>query len=501
MENLICNFAGVVREEILEGRKHLIAPATLIVPGVLNGSLGPLYYPPEEVSADPEKWDNVPILVYHPKSAESPKVFNEQAVGHVHKTVFEDHSLKAELWFDMDRVQKVDNRIYEALINNQKIELSTGLKTQNEEAEEGAVFNTPLGEQIPYTHIARNHQPDHLAVFTDQVGACSLDDGCGVLNKLSDEDVREALRTSLREKFADENIWVETLYVNEVIYSVPTGGLFRLKYTRSRDKVTLSSDAPVQVQRVTTFKTINVLDGQNGLQKTTLEGGQDMTVKKMADKARKEIVDELVSNSCCWEEDDRSELESMTDNQLTRTKDMAEKQIENEEMLTAAEAGFSNSTMGVTFNSKKKEWEYTESKKKEKGKVDNQGQKPKQMTEEEWMAQAPDSVRNTFNHARESEQRERKALIDQITTNVDKNAKPEKVSFLADKTVEELRQIASFMPQQVEHQQVDYYGAQPRGEAPVENIDREDKLPQFNVEDEANTVFAKDQGKNTNQNN
>jgi hypothetical protein len=489
MENLICNFAGVTREEILEGRKHLVAPATLIVPGVLNGSLGPLYYPPEEVSADPEKWDNVPILVYHPKSAESPKVFNEQAVGHVHKTVFEDHSLKAELWFDADRVQKVDNRIYEALINNQKIELSTGLKTDNEKAENGAVFNTPLGKQIPYTHIARNHRPDHLAVFTDQVGACSLDDGCGVLNKLSDEDVRETLRGMLRETLNDNEIWVETLYTNEVIYSVSTGGLFRLKYTRSRDKVTLSSDAPVQVQRVTTFKVVNVLDSQSGSSDSTsnLEDA-NMATKKLTEKSKRQIVDELINNSCCWAEEDRSELESMTDNQLTRTKDMADKQIENEELLAVAQEGFGWDQGKGVFNAEKKEWEFTENKKKEEGKVDNQ--KPEQMTEEEWMAQAPDTVKNTLNHARESELRERKALIDQITTNVDKNAKPEGVSFLANKSVEELRQIASFMPKQAKNRERDYYGAQPREEAEVENIDREDMLPEFNVEDDADTVFA-----------
>lgn len=491
MENLICNFAGVVREEILKNRKHLVAPATLIVPGVLNGSLGPLYYPPEEVSADPSKWDNVPVLVYHPKSGESPDVFNEQAVGHVYGAVFEDDSLKAELWFDTDRIQKVDNRIYEALINNQKIELSTGLKTQNEKAENGAVFSSPTGEQIPYTHIARKHEPDHLAVFADQVGACSLDDGCGVLNKLSDDDVRESLREMLRETLNDQDVWIETLYTNEVIYSVSTGGLFRLKYTRSKDKVTLSSDAPVQVQRVTTFKLVNTLDSQGGSSDSVLkEEDSLMAAKKMTDKVRKQVVDELVGNSCCWDEGNRGELESMTDNQLTRTKDMADKQVENEEMLAAAEAGFSNSTVGVAFNSEKREWEYTN--KREETEVVNQDQEPKQMTEDEWRAQAPDSVRNTFDHARESEQRERKALIDQITTNVDKNAKPEKVAFLSKESLENLRQIASFMPQQTQHQRVDYYGAQPHREVEVENVDPEDVLPEFNVDDHADTVFAKD---------
>ena len=37
-----------VRRESLHGRSYLVAPTTLIVPGVLNGSMGPLYYPPED---------------------------------------------------------------------------------------------------------------------------------------------------------------------------------------------------------------------------------------------------------------------------------------------------------------------------------------------------------------------------------------------------------------------------------------------------------------------
>ena len=48
METVVANFSGKARRETWDGREYLVAPATLIVPGVLNGSQGPLFYPPDE---------------------------------------------------------------------------------------------------------------------------------------------------------------------------------------------------------------------------------------------------------------------------------------------------------------------------------------------------------------------------------------------------------------------------------------------------------------------
>ena len=55
------------------------------------------------------------------------------------------------------------------------MELSTGLFTDNDET----AGVSPKGRN--YEAVARNHRPDHMAVLPDQVGACSINDGCGVL--------------------------------------------------------------------------------------------------------------------------------------------------------------------------------------------------------------------------------------------------------------------------------------------------------------------------------
>ena len=84
---LTANISGKTRKAQLNGREHIVAPLTLIVPGVLNGSRGPLLYPADEVSKNPSAWNHVPIVVYHPTengqgiSARDPDVLNKQGIG------------------------------------------------------------------------------------------------------------------------------------------------------------------------------------------------------------------------------------------------------------------------------------------------------------------------------------------------------------------------------------------------------------------------------------
>lgn len=189
MEYLAINFAGKVRREKLHNREYLVAPLTMIVPGVLNGSQGALFYPPNEIKKNASAWNGIPLTVGHPTrngqqlSGRDPSVINETGIGHVYRVSTKNGKLQGEGWFDVEAVKKVDNRIYDALLNGRKIELSTGLFTENHPASRGASFN---GKS--YTHIARNYRPDHLAILPDQVGACSVNDGCGVnVNSSSDQ--------------------------------------------------------------------------------------------------------------------------------------------------------------------------------------------------------------------------------------------------------------------------------------------------------------------------
>lgn len=54
------------RQKKWKGRDYIVAPLTLIVPGTLNGSQGPLYYPPEELAESASAWNGMPMMIGHP---------------------------------------------------------------------------------------------------------------------------------------------------------------------------------------------------------------------------------------------------------------------------------------------------------------------------------------------------------------------------------------------------------------------------------------------------
>lgn len=188
------NAVGKARRVTRNGREYVVVPMTSVVPGVLNGSKGPLYYPPDETARDVKQWDDTPIVVYHPTdkatgkplSASHPGVLEESGIGFLRNSRYVD-SLKHDGWFDVQKTEAYDRKlvaegkpaILPHLLSGKAIELSTGLFTDNVQSPPD--YKDHKGN--PYSGmIARNYRRDHLAVLPDQRGACSLNDGCGVNN-------------------------------------------------------------------------------------------------------------------------------------------------------------------------------------------------------------------------------------------------------------------------------------------------------------------------------
>lgn len=184
MERCLVVINNKVRRERLNGRDYLVAPMTMLVSGVLDGSAGPLYYPEDEVNKDAGIWNGMPILLGHPVDKDgnpvpgrNPQVWANSLLGHVFEAKAESGKLGAEGWFDIGLTRKADPKLLANLEAGQAVELSTGLFTDNDTAPENAEHDGKA-----YTAIARNYKPDHLAVLPDDKGACSIRDGCGVNN-------------------------------------------------------------------------------------------------------------------------------------------------------------------------------------------------------------------------------------------------------------------------------------------------------------------------------
>lgn len=185
-----------IREETLDGKKHLVVPVVMMVEGVHNGSKGPIFHMGSELARWTEAWNGIPVTVSHPVkegnnvSANAPDVLDSASVGRIFNTTY-DNGLKAEAWIDFDKISAKSIEALEAIQNGEPLDVSVGVFNDTEEAEEGAQWN---GES--YDTIAYNYRPDHLALLPGEEGACSWKDGCGIrTNKKGGDDVKELLTT------------------------------------------------------------------------------------------------------------------------------------------------------------------------------------------------------------------------------------------------------------------------------------------------------------------
>ena len=173
-----------VRRETMGGREYLVAPVSMLVPGVLNGSKGPLLYLESEIVKNFRAWNLMPLTLDHPSddkgqpvSARHPAILEKYGLGFVFNVTTAKGKLDGEAWFDIERADKLAPELIQRLESNQIIELSTGLVVDQKPVSNGGASY----KGKPYVAIAHNYRPDHLAILLHKKGACSCEDGCGVL--------------------------------------------------------------------------------------------------------------------------------------------------------------------------------------------------------------------------------------------------------------------------------------------------------------------------------
>lgn len=159
---------GTPRPAEVDGKSYLIVPVTMIVPGVLNGSQGPLLYTQETVAKSVEDWDGVDLTLDHPTST-VPRV----VVGSLRNPEMRNGKLVGEAWIDVEADAEHKAGIMAALATGRLIEVSTGFK---------GTLRNEVGyfRGRRYTEVVETVNPDHLAILLKDVGACSINDGCGL---------------------------------------------------------------------------------------------------------------------------------------------------------------------------------------------------------------------------------------------------------------------------------------------------------------------------------
>lgn len=339
-----------IRHDTLHGKAYTVAPMVMITEGVHNGSGGALLYTANEIKKTVQAWNHKPIVVYHPSmdgkgiSACDPTVLNQQQVGIVLHSKWSNGKLRAEAWIENGLAEKVDARVLTALETNQMMEVSTGLFTETHG--DGGKWNDEeyIGEAV-------NHQPDHLALLPDQIGACSIADGAGLLqmneaasaynldatgiitrgfehirrmvgNAMSNANIYAALSTAIRTKYPKCSCWIVDVYPDffvaeadinfpKTALDAPVTGikLWKFGYSVSKNVVTLEDADPVEVVRVTEYRTAD----------TDKFVGNETHQHKEKNVEKKALVDSLIANDATsWEETDRNTLMCMDEAVLNK---------------------------------------------------------------------------------------------------------------------------------------------------------------------------------------
>lgn len=418
MQYIITNLSGLVRHENMESKDFLVVPVVMIVEGVLNGSNGPLLYPAEELEKVPEAWNYKPVVVYHPEmngrslSACSPEVINSQKVGVIMNTSWDGRRLRAEAWMEENRIREVDARIMENLESGQMMEVSTGLFTEVEET--AGVFNG-----VQYDGIARNFRPDHLALLPDQVGACSISDGAGLLrlnmgngsrrememvmnrlsiNDMSHDEIRRALYGALEKNVGGKYSWVEDVYEDWFVYSLEDGSLYKQEYTiSSQSEMAVLIGDPVEVHRKIIYEDMN---GNVVGNSKTREEDEAM--------GRDEIIASLITHGK-WEEGDRKFLEGLTDDQLTKMQ--LAKNEEGEQTTDETQE-----TEDIPAADEPEEEQAPAAEEKSESAETQETTENKRKSVKEYIDDAPAEIREVLKDGMQTLNAKRKSLIDRISS-------------------------------------------------------------------------------------
>jgi len=351
-------------------KPYYIVPVVMMVEGVHSGSHGPLLHKIEELGKIPAAWNGIPVVIDHPEdkdgtpiSANAPDVIDNRSVGKVYNTTVDGLKLKAEAWLDEDKLNEIAPEILQDILNNKLIEVSVGVFS--EEQDEEGTWN---GEE--YKAVAYNYRPDHLAILTEFVGACSCKDGCGIrTNKdsmeaeltLSGKDLALALNrkglsfveicsnadASFRERMdaaytvlrsfetRDTYCYLEEMYDSYLVYvksSSDGAKMYKQDYSYESGKIELVGN-PVEVHRKVEYVTNNLSTNK-----------KEVNMSKECAPCIKAKVDDLIANSQGrWTEDDREFLQTCSEAQLDKMKPTevvkeVEKKIEVNKLTPQQEA-------------------------------------------------------------------------------------------------------------------------------------------------------------------
>ena len=357
-----------------QGKDYLIVPVTMMVEGVHCGSHGPMLHTIEDLGLFPASWNGIPIVIDHPEidgqaiSANEPDVIDSRLIGRVYNTHVDGMKLVAQAWLEEERLRQLSSVVLAQIEAGEPIEVSLGMFT-----EELTVQGEWNGEQ--YESIAKNHRPDHLALLPGGLGACSIEDGCGirankeggkdkvdehefdvalklhyatqltlVKNEQGYRELVDAVRQKLDSMDSESSIhFLQEVYDDAVIYEVRMriGGtrLYKQGYAFDSGVVELQG-SPTEVRRKVEY--VAMAEG-SGMVRTKFSTNKKSV--EMADNSerctpcvQKKVTELIGDGKGKFTETDREWLETFSEEQLEKfTPTVVTKEVVKEVEVLSAE--------------------------------------------------------------------------------------------------------------------------------------------------------------------
>lgn len=275
------------RRESRDGKDFIVAQSVPLVEGVLNGR----FVGAEEFGAFVPDWNDIPIVIRHPKqNGGSARVLDPDVpiVGRFYGAKLDGKRLVGEYWVEEDKLNNPDGEIILArLAAQQPIETSTGYW-----AESVPIAGSWNGRDFAF--VDQNIHPDHIALLPDEIGACSLKDGCGMNRNAKQKggpvskcncssphlqtnvDGSLEQRTGLvydafmaafgrnNEAAAPAEIWPMSTFETHVIVKAD-GKFYQVNYSASGSEITFAPrDQWQEVLRVETYVPVQNVAGLTG---------------------------------------------------------------------------------------------------------------------------------------------------------------------------------------------------------------------------------------------
>jgi uncharacterized protein YdeI (YjbR/CyaY-like superfamily) len=229
----------------------------------------------------------------------------------------------------------------------------------------------------------------------------------------------------------EPSAWIREVFNNHFVYE-RDGKTFKQNFNISDKDSVKFSGKPVEVRRE--VKLVPVKNSKEG--------------NKMNEEQRKEVIDNLISNSCgCWSEDDREVMNQFSDDRLTSLKDNAEKTAKLEAVANAAKEGFTDESGKVHAVNGDGQWETAEPEEETVVNEAGSGMADQPKSVEEYLATLPPEMAAVYNQSKQIVDAKKEELVHKLVSGIkNEKVRNDKGDSLIKKSLEELQEIASLMP-------------------------------------------------------